>query len=73
MNNTVKKVRKWAESNIVGSRFVSNDSNVTYEGIIKLCDMVGVPTPVSVSLPKKEVKKMEGEDGSNKPDNRSRS
>lgn len=34
----IQKVQKWAEANSGRARFVSGDTNVTYEDIIKVCE-----------------------------------
>ena len=44
--STVDKVKKWAEHCKAFSKYVSGDSNVTYEDILELCEIAGESTPV---------------------------
>jgi len=55
----LKKVKTWAEAKQGESRYVSGDANVTYEDILKVCEMA---TPV---VPKKSIKNKEVKDVDN--------
>jgi hypothetical protein len=65
--NVVDKVKAWADSKRGGARYISSDSNVTYEDIVKVCEMAKVDAPVSRAEAKPKV--TEPKDGYNKLDN----
>ena len=46
----INKVKSWAEDNKGGARFVAGDTNVTYEDILKVCEMA---KPAKADLPKR--------------------